>query len=87
MKMCKNRYLKYIQTLSFSLHETVLYLDGHPCDKAALAHYHKLKARLLEAVAEYEERFGPLTYKGVNSAEEWSWIKGPWPWEYEANVY
>ena len=87
MKNCKCKYLRYIQSLTFALHETVLYLNGHPCDKEALAYYHKTKARLLEATAEFEAKYGPLTYKGVCDNDVWTWIKGPWPWEYEANVY
>lgn len=86
MKMCKCKLLKYIQALSFAVHETVLYLDGHPNDKKALAYYHKKNALLLDAVTEYEAKFGPLTYNGVVDTESWSWHKGPWPWKYEANV-
>lgn len=86
MKMCRCKYLRYIQTLSFAVHETVLYLDGHPCDKGALEYYRKNNALLKEAVSDYESKFGPLTYNGSCNAEEWTWYKGPWPWKYEANV-
>lgn len=84
MKMCKVKMKRNIQKLAFAVHEAVLYLDGHPCCKKALAYYHKYNALLQEAVCEYEKNFGPLTQYGV-TGDEWTWIKGPWPWEYEAN--
>ncbi len=86
MKMCRCKLMKRIQTLAFAVHETVLYLDGHPSDRAALAYYNKQKKLLHEAVSEYENNFGPLTQYGVTGDERWTWIKGPWPWEYEANI-
>ena len=35
-------------------------------------------------VAEYEANYGPyiVTDKDVQG-ERWTWVDGPWPWEYE----
>lgn len=85
MRMCRCKLMKRIQTLSFAVNETVLYLDGHPCDRSALAYYHKQNNLLREAVREYEENYGPMTQHGV-VGDTWTWIKGPWPWQYEANI-
>lgn len=86
MKICKCRMMKNVQMLAFSVHETVLYLDGHPNDKKALAYYYSQNEKLKQAVAAYESQFGPLTYKCVKDQDSWTWTKGPWPWEYSANV-
>lgn len=84
MKPCRIKMLRTVQQLAFSVHETVLFLDAHPHCKSALAYYAKQSKMLKEAIEAYEKNFGPLTANGVCS-DEWTWIKGPWPWEYEAN--
>ena len=86
MKLCRYRLMKTIQALAFSAHETALYLDGHPTDTRALAYYNTQNEKLRDAVAAYENNFGPITAQGFDGNEEWTWIKGPWPWKYEANV-
>ncbi len=86
MRYSKAKMLRQIQVLAFNVHETVLYLDGHPKCKKALEYYTHYNNKLLEAVKTYEENFGPLTQNGGTDCSEWSWIKGPWPWEYEANL-
>jgi len=73
-----------IETYSFVLYETALYLDTHPTCRAALDYYAKYNARLHEAVEKYESRFGPLTIFGNKSCDDWQWTKAPWPWEYKA---
>ena len=45
------RLLKFISQVSFSLTETNLYLDTHPCDKVALSYYQMVKKQVnLETV-------------------------------------
>ncbi len=79
----KKKLYKLIQTYSFILYETVLYLDGHPNCRKALAHYHKYKAKLAEVTKRYEEAFGPLTIMGQECGDSWRWVETPWPWEIE----
>ena len=86
MKMCKYRLMKTIQTLAFSAHETALYLDGHPDDRRAIAYFNEQNEKLQNAKATYEQNYGPLTANGFDGDDGWTWIKGPWPWKYEANV-
>ncbi len=86
MKMCRCRLMKTIQTLAFAVHETALYLDGHPDDRRALSYFNSQNEKLRDAVAAYEESYGPLTANGFDDSGDWTWIKGPWPWKYEANV-
>jgi len=80
----KKKLYKLIQTYSFIIYETVLYLDGHPHCRKALDHYAKYKAKLAEVTAVYEEKYGPLTIMGQDSCGDgWNWVKTPWPWEYD----
>lgn len=85
MTVSKINMIRNIQQLSFAVHETVLFLNCHPTCKKALAYYNKQNKALKEAVEAYERNFGALTQNGVYSETDWTWAKGPWPWEYEAN--
>ena len=73
-----------IKAADFALWETVLYLDAYPNDRAALENYYKLRERAEELTALYENKYGPLT-PFSNHGDSWQWVKGPWPWESEAN--
>ena len=75
-----------LQRTSFALVETVLFLDGHPCDTDALEYYRKMKEKYDEALKDYEENFGPISVHGVNCEKGWTWVETPWPWEMEANA-
>ncbi len=81
----KQKLMRRIQAEDFVLYETVLYLDGHPENRKALAYYQKHNAIAKSLRAEYEQKYGPLTICGNESETEWQWIKNPWPWEKEAN--
>ena len=85
MRYSRVKMMRNIQTLAFNLHEVVLYLDVHPKCQKALDFYKVYKEKLDCAVKEYESAFGPITYRGNEDCAEWTWIKGPWPWQYEAN--
>jgi spore coat protein JB len=67
------------QALAFAAWELRLYLDTHPCDKAAL--------KLFE---EYEHRLNCMNYAtsfvpGCRGRGDWVWNRDPWPWETCAN--
>lgn len=81
---CKNDLLRQIQQLNFAMIELGLYLNNQPECRNALELYDKVREDYLCTRKEYEERFGPLTYDGVNTmGDGWSWINDPWPWEGE----
>jgi len=84
--MCRHDLMREIQTLSFACHDTALYLDGHPNDARALSYFNAQNAKLTDAVAQYENNFGPLTANSIEYSDSWTWIDGPWPWKYEANA-
>ena len=81
----RERLLRRIQEEDFVVYETVLYLDGHPRNKIALAFYDKHRAIAKGLRDEYEGKYGPITIYANNDMNDWHWIDRPWPWEKEAN--
>lgn len=80
----KKTLLNDIRALDFAMLETGLYLNGYDCDEALS--YFKTTAEAREkAVCEYEQQYGPLVMKSGADHGKWTWTKGPWPWECEAN--
>ena len=77
--------LDEIRAVEFALCELVLYLDAYPDCGEALAMYHELLEQREALVCRYEQEVGPLTCLGCESKSCWTWVKGPFPWEYEAN--
>ena len=69
----KNLHSK-IQQYSFVLYETALYLDAHPHCTEALEYFAKYTQKLREASAEYEAKYGPLTFFGQHGCEKWQWV-------------
>ncbi|MBR7033341.1 MAG: spore coat protein CotJB [Clostridia bacterium] len=80
----QKKLFKMIRAYSFAVYETVLYLDGHPDDKRALAYYARYSEKLKDATNRYEKRYGPLTVYGAGGADKWTWTATPWPWEYDS---
>ena len=76
---------KKLKVIDFAIVDTVLYLDAYPDNKQALEYYHRL-LREREALAErLHAQCGPTTAWSNESTQSWDWIKGPWPWESDAN--
>ena len=76
---------KKLRTVDFAIIETALYLDAYPKCQKALDYYCQLiKERdvLAEAI---NHKCGPMTIRDNESCDTWTWTKGPWPWEAEAN--
>jgi len=74
-----------IRVLHFALVETNLFLDKHPDDAAAIAFFNQTKAKYDAAVKEYEQKYGPLSACNVTYSDRFTWVDGPWPWEYGAS--
>ena len=76
---------KRLQKISFTLVELVLYLDAYPnCEKAKK--YYKELSDERDMLTNALSKAGmPMSSMDVQG-NEWTWINGPWPWEYEANV-
>lgn len=84
LQVDQKRLMQYIEEVSFTMDDLVLYLDTHPSDQTALQYYNKIRHLRNQAVDSYTEHFGPLTFRNVKSCEYWAWVKEPWPWEMEA---
>ncbi len=74
-----------LQTVDFAIVETVLYLNAYPNCRGALDYYHKLISERESLVAVMNEKCGPISARENKSRTEWTWVKGPWPWELDAN--
>lgn len=81
----RNKLLKEISAVQFTLTELGLYLDTHPCDSKAIAAAAEAEKKRDELVKEFEEKFGPLTVGIDQDDHDFNWINDPWPWEKEAN--
>lgn len=80
----RQEMLMKVQKLNFVLIDAGLYLNNQPDCKAAMALYGKYQQLYAQALSEYEDMYGPLTYGGINVERDgWSWIDKPWPWEVE----
>ena len=79
----RDMMLKKIGTLKFAVTDLDLFLDTHPGDTAAIGKRAEYIAELSPLVESFEMKFGPLT-KAENTANTWTWVKDPWPWDMEA---
>lgn len=77
---------KRLQTVDFSIIDTVLYLDAYPNCAEALNYYHKLKKERKALVDALSNKCNmPVTSFDNSSEEKWNWTDSPWPWELRAN--
>jgi len=74
-----------LKTVDFALIDTALYLDVYPNCKKALEYYRALKKEREMLAEAINGKCGPITIRDNENATEWTWEKGPWPWEAEAN--
>jgi hypothetical protein len=81
---CREK-MKQLQALDFAIQETVLYLDAYPDCSQALEYYHSLIEQRKTVLEAYETACGPTCTVGNRSRTSWDWIRGPWPWEPDAN--
>ena len=75
----RQRMLRTLQTYSFMVYDTLLYLDAYPDSKEALMNYNKYKKLEARAKMEYEAKYGPIT--APLECDSWGWTNGPWPWQ------
>ena len=73
--------MRKIQQLDFSLVDAGMYLNGHPKDPAALSYFKQQQKDYQQAILDYTNKYGPITFKTGMYNDRWTWIDGPWPWE------
>lgn len=82
----KTKTLKHqLQSLSFAMTELGMYLDTHKSDKEALTLFNSYKELYDELMAEFENKYGPLTQAEAGRDGMYSWTENPWPWDIAAN--
>ena len=81
----REKLLRRIQEEDFAVYETVLYLDGHPKNKKALAFYQKHRDMAAARRAEFEQKYGVLSIYGNHDTGNLNCINRPWPLEKEVN--
>lgn len=77
--------MQELQTLCFALVELGEYLDTHADDEEAFELFRSYGELYQKGRLEYEKQCGPLSLNSAADAEKFSWLRGPWPWEYAAN--
>jgi len=81
--MNRCQMLDMINKVSFAMDDTRLFLDTH-CDcHEAHAYFRMLSEKRKMLIKEYSKMYGPITaYGSSDDNHEWSWNKGPLPWEF-----
>lgn len=77
--------LKKISTYQFAILDLQMFLDTHPNDLKSLGLIKEYREKLAPLVEEYEDKFGPLV-KSSAAANQWNWLKNPWPWNNEEDM-
>ncbi len=75
--------LSELQALEFVLLELGLYLDTHQDDAEAMELFRQYAALEKEGRAKYEAMYGPITQPATAGSKTWTWLKDPWPWNYQ----
>lgn len=81
----RSQLMQTIRKYDFALYDLALYLDTHTQCRDAMQLYQKYRTLRQAAVEEYIRRFGPINHMQSGCQEQWDWVKGPYPWEKEAN--
>ncbi len=84
-KRSRSELLCEIQIATFEAIETNLFLDTHPYNAEALEALRKYEIKRNEAIAEYENLYGPIMAYGAPGCDESSyrWVLEAFPWEME----
>ncbi len=83
----RERLLKDISIIDFTLVELNEYLDTHPFDAQAMEyfnHYARIKNQMM---LDFSSRYYPLTTDTSMDKKEWNWTLAPMPWENAADPY
>ena len=55
-------------------------------DKEAFSMYQTFLALRKEARCRYAEKYGPVDQSDMLGENSYSWLKDPWPWEYQSKT-
>jgi spore coat protein JB len=79
-----NSPLVELMAIDFVTDELELYLDTHSSDSEAFSMYQSFLALGKEARSRYTKQYGPISQSDMLNAKSYTWLKDPWPWEYNA---
>ena len=71
-----------LMAIDFAAHDLSLYLDTHPEDQEAFETYKDLLRLAEEGRKRYVKMYGPITKTDLVDAKCFTWLNGPWPWDY-----
>ena len=74
-----------LMAIDFACHDLSLYLDTHAEDQEAFETYQELLRLAEDGRERYVSMYGPITKKDLKNEQRYSWLKGPWPWNYPDN--
>lgn len=77
----RDELLYKIQIYNFAIRDLGLYLDLHPNEVNMINLYHEYDKELTKLKNQYEREYSPLDINSVTSANKWTWINNPWPWD------
>ena len=85
----KSMLLNKIHAYDFAILEIELFLDTHPQNTKALTRREAFIKERNMLIKEYESKYGEfvVTTANVHSLKDWSWINGPWPWEFKESEF
>lgn len=75
-----------LMALDFVAHELALYLDTHCEDTEAFDMLKNILELASTARERYTKLYGPITKKDLAKAQSFTWLKNPWPWDYNAKM-
>ncbi len=73
--------LSELMALDFVAHDLALYLDTHADDAEAFTVYQEFLRLAAEGQKKYAALYGPINRADLMSAESYTWLKDPWPWD------
>lgn len=71
-----------LMAIDFAIKELNLYLDTHPDDSDAFVTLKGLIELSKEGREKYVKLYGPISLRDLENCSTYTWIEGPWPWEY-----
>ena len=78
--------LTELMAIDFESGELELYIDTHADDKEAFSQSQTLLALRKEARGRYAEKYSPVDQSDRLGENSYSWLKDPWPWEYQSKT-
>ena len=72
-----------LMAIDFVADELELYLDTHAEDAEAFVLYQNFLALKKEAHERFAARYGAITQCDQLGQESYSWLRDPWPWEFQ----